>query len=252
MNIVPGNRDENLSLATEAIERAAERGAHLVVLPEMFTTPFDYEYIYSIAEPVPGGDTIKTLADIAAKRNLYLVAGSIPEQGEGGVYNCSVLISTEGEILGRYRKTHLFPLMYEDTHLTPGDTITTFPTPLGEVGINICYDIRFPEVARATVLEGAELLVVPAQFPYPRLDHWRTLLRARAIENQCFVIAVNRVGKFNHTRFCGHSSIYDPWGNLLAGSGDEEALVEAEIDIHQVEQVRSSMECFNNRRTDLY
>lgn len=251
MDIAEKQVDNNLSTAIDAILRVGKSGADLVVLPEFFVTPFDYDYVDRIAVK-PGSTIEQRLRDAAEKAGIYLIAGSIPERGQNGVFNTSFFFSNKGEIIGTYRKTHLFPLMDEDTHLISGNEMPVFDSPLGKIGIMICYDIRFPELARTMAINGAEILIVPAQFPYPRLDHWRVLLQARAVENQCFVVAVNRVGTFRETRFCGHSSVYDPWGELLSGSGDEPTVVSADIDPTAVQRIRERLPSLSARRDGLY
>lgn len=251
MDIIPRNAEGNLGVAVDRITAAAAAGTDLVCLPEMFSSGFDYDYIGECAEPV-SGSFITALRETARDAAIHLVCGSYPEREGERVYNTSVLIGPDGEIIGQYRKIHLFPLMEENLHLSPGQEIPVFETGLGKLGIMICYDIRFPELARALALRGAEILLVPAEFPYPRLDHWKCLLKARAVENQCFVVAVNRVGTSGSARFFGNSSIYDPWGELVAESGDTETVVTGAIDTGMVEDVRHRIPVFSDRRGDLY
>ena len=251
MDIRPRDAEGNLGVAVDRITAAAAAGADLVCLPEMFPTGFDYEYIRESAEPL-SGPFMTALKETARDAGTYLVCGSYPEREKEKIYNTAVVIGSDGEIIGKYRKIHLFPVMDENLHLSPGREIPVFETGLGKLGVMICYDIRFPELARALVLGGAEILVVPAEFPYPRLDHWKCLLKARAVENQCFVLAVNRVGSVESTRFFGNSAIYDPWGEMIAGSGDSEDVITGTIDTALVEEVRRRIPVFADRRGDLY
>jgi len=251
MNILPRDCEGNLGVAVDRITAAAAAGADLVCLPEMFPTGFDYEYIGVRAEPLTG-PFMTALTETARDAGIHLVCGSYPEREGEKIYNTAVLIGPGGRIIGKYRKIHLFPLMEENLYLSSGHEIPIFETDLGKLGIMICYDIRFPELARALALRGAEIILVPAEFPYPRLDHWKCLLKARAVENQCYIMAVNRVGTSGSARFFGNSSIYDPWGELIAGSGDDEAVVTGVIDTQVIEEVRRRIPVFSDRRADLY
>ncbi len=251
MDVADKDRDRNIEKAVEMISEANKRGCRFVLLPEMFATSFRYEYIEEIAQPLPGA-AVAPLMEAARQYGLTILAGSVPEREGEHIYNSSVLIAPDGSIAGVYRKIHLFPLMGEDEKLTPGNDLVVLDTELGRMGLMICYDIRFPELARSLVSLGAEILVVPAQFPYPRLDHWRALLQARAIENQCFLLATNRVGRYEQTRFFGHSCLYDPWGELRFSAGDEEGIVWGELDTAKVTEVRRKIPCFKDRRPEIY
>jgi len=251
MDVLYRNGKKNIKRAVELVKKAATAGAGLVCLPELFTTGFDYEYIRQTAEQVPGPIT-DSFSSLAAKLGIFLIAGSIPERYNGRIYNCAVFFGPDGRIIGSYRKSHLFPLMGEDREFEKGDLCAVFDAEIGRIGILICYDLRFPELARKLACSGAEMLVLPAEFPYPRLDHWRCLLQARAIENQCYVLGVNRVGIQNDAKFFGNTSIYDPWGNIISGSGDEEALVLGPVDMESVRNIRKKIPVFENRRPDLY
>lgn len=240
----------NLDRALEAID-ALPPDTDLAVLPEMFTTGFDYDCIRREAEPLEG-DVMDALSRAARKKDLWLVGGSIPERDGDCIYNTAVLLDSDGEIEGVYRKTHLFPLMGEDANLCPGDDIPVFSTPFGTVGLQICYDLRFPEITRAMALDGAVLILQPAQFPYPRLDHWKILTRARALENQVYLAAVNRCGEDETGHYFGHSVLVDPWGNPVVEAGEEEVTLIGEADFDLVDRVRAKIPCYNSRRTDLY
>ncbi|TFG60922.1 MAG: carbon-nitrogen family hydrolase [Spirochaetales bacterium] len=241
----------NLDHALDMVAEAAARGARLVCLPEMFLSGFDYSCIAACAEPIPGPVTSR-LSSASAKAGIYLLAGSMPEKTDTGLYNTSVLFDPEGAIIHRVRKIHLFPLMDETRHFLPGKETGIISTGLGTLGVFICYDLRFPELGRTLAVQGAEILLVPAQFPHPRLDHWRVLLQARAVENQVFVMGVNRVGNDGNNRFFGHTSVYDPWGELVAGSGEGEGIVYADIDTAKVEEVRRKIPCLSGRKPEVY
>lgn len=240
----------NLSRALEALDALAP-DTDLAVLPEMFTTGFDYDCINREAEPLEG-PVVEALSQAARKKDLWLVGGSIPERDGDCIYNTAVLLDSDGEVEGFYRKAHLFPLMGEDAHLCPGGALPVFKTPFGTLGIQICYDLRFPEVTRAMALEGATLIIQPSQFPYPRLDHWKILTRARALENQVYFASVNRCGKDESGHYFGHSVLVDPWGNPVVEGGEEEVTLVGEADFDLVDRVRNKIPCFKSRRTDLY
>jgi predicted amidohydrolase len=228
MDIAVKDAEKNLDRALYFIDEAARKNANMICLPELFITGFDYDYIEKIsetfAEKVPS-----ILGEKAKEAEAYIIAGSIPERRRDGIYNTSIFFNPRGEVIGKYSKIHLFPLMKEEKYFTAGRDIPVFSTEFGRVGIMICYDLRFPELARKLTLKGAEVIFLPSQFPYPRLDHWRILLQARAIENQIYIVAVNRVGSYGTDTFFGRTSIIDPWGETISSSGDEERIVTAEI-----------------------
>lgn len=251
MHVEAGDPEANFARAAGRMERAAAERPDLIVLPEMWNTGYALKIIGSIADP--GGDRTRAFASgFARKHGVNVVAGSIAELREDGVYNTVRIFGRDGEPAGEYDKIHLFRLMDEEKHLKPGRRIGLAELDGVRVGAMICYDIRFPELARTLVLAGAKILVVPAEWPHPRLEHWRTLLRARAIENQVFVAACNRVGTSNGTEFFGHSMIIDPWGEIVAEAGGEETILTAEIDLDLVDDVRRRIPVFEDRRPSLY
>lgn len=182
---------------------------------------------------------IDWLGELALSLKIHLAAGTLPEKERGRFYNTAFFFNDQGKMLGKYRKMHLFPPMGEDTFFTPGQDCPVFDTPLARVGICICYDLRFPSQFADLAAKGAEIILVPARFPHPRLDHWQILLRARAIENYLFVAGCNCIGTFNQQLFCGHSCIISPWGETLAEAGAREGVVMAEIDLDMVEESRA-------------
>lgn len=248
MNILSRNQEANLAKALSLIEKAAKK-ADIICLPELFTTGFDYEYITNYAAPIENQITT-AISERAKELKTFIIAGSIPEKTDKGIYNTSIFFDDNGEIIGKYRKLHLFPLMEEDKHFIEGSELPVFDTPLGKIGIMLCYDLRFPEVARKLALSGAELIFVPAEFPQPRIAHWQTLLHARAIENQVYIVGVNRIGKDSANIFFGNSCVINPWGDLLATSKDTEFIVKAEIDISNLYDIRKKLPCLNKIRTD--
>jgi len=250
IDVIPGDSEGNLNRAIEALLDLPGE-VDMACLPEMFTTGFDYELIKKDATSLDG-PIIEALSTAARKKDLWLVGGSIPEKRIDGIYNTAVLIDSDGEIDGAYRKTHLFPLMGEDEVLLPGNDLPVFDTPFGTIGIQICYDLRFPEVTRALAEAGATIIIQPAQFPYPRLDHWQTLTRSRAIENQIYFAAVNRCGVDDVGHFFGHSVLLDPWGVPVVEAGEEANILIGEIDSAEVDSVRKKIPCWESRRRDIY
>ena len=172
--------------------------------------------------------------------------------GDGACGNTCTWHNTTGEHVATYSKLHLFRLMAEEKFLTAGEGPTIVETPWGKMGLAICYDLRFPELFRWYALNGVSAVIIPAEWPHPRLMHWRTLLRARAIENQMFIIACNRVGSKGNDRFFGHSAIVDPWGETIIEGGESEMLLTATVDLASVEAVRKKIPVFADRRPDVY
>ncbi|KDE59831.1 acyltransferase [Halostagnicola sp. A56] len=257
--IEPGDVDGNVDRATAAVARAAAAGADLVALPELFNVGyFAFDEYASYAEPIEGR-TFGQLRDAALDHGVAVLAGSIVEDlaatdtvstpAETGLANTAALFSADGALELVYRKHHLFG--YESAEsdlLVPGESVDTATIRGLTMGVTTCYDLRFPELYRELVDSGAQLLLIPSAWPYPRVDHWETLSRARAIENQCYVATINGSGSFDDADLLGRSTVYDPWGVRLASSGDDPALVTATIDPETVEGVRSSFPALADRR----
>ena len=221
----------------QRLSKAAEFSENtLVVLPELWAAGFDYANMDSLAEQTP-----RILAELqrnAAQHGIRF-AGSLPEkQGGRAICNTLFLVGPQGGI-GTYQKQHLFRLWQEDRYFSAGTEAGTIQTPFGPVGALICYDIRFPELSRRQIFSGAELLIVSAQWPAIRLDHWRILLQARAVENQAFVVACNGSGRVPVGELAGHSLIIDPFGRILAEADENPTVIEAELDPATVEAARS-------------
>ncbi|GAB6990243.1 carbon-nitrogen family hydrolase [Paenibacillus pini] len=237
-------------LMTQAV--LAEKKPDVLILPEMWNTGYALEQIQQLADP-NGQVSQAWLSDFAAKHSVMLIGGSVAEKVGDQVYNTMYIFDRNGEAVGKYSKLHLFRLMDEDKHLTAGEELVTFELDSDfQAGVSICYDIRFPELARSLALGGAKVLIVPAQWPHPRLHHWRTLLMARAIENQMYVIACNRVGTSGNSTFFGHSMIIDPWGEIIAEGTEAEEIVTGEIVPELVDEVRNRIPVFEDRRPDIY
>ncbi len=251
MDVQLGNPAVNLATVQRLTAEAKTRGSDLLVLPELWSTGYDLEHAEQYATPLDQGIFAQT-AVLAQEYNLYLFGSCLSWLGEKQFGNTAVLFTPTGTIQAVYSKIHLFRLMQEEQFLTAGENLTVAETPWGKAGLTICYDLRFPELFRAYALAGASFILLPAEWPHPRLSHWQTLLRARAIENQLFLIACNRVGHAKGSHFFGHSTIINPWGEVVAEAGEEETLITADINLSQVEEVRAKIPVFADRRPQLY
>jgi omega-amidase len=243
MDVVSGEPRKNMVRAEALLNQAARQGAQATLVPELWTTGYALDRFDQIAAEC-ADMTLEFLQGEARRLNMAIIGGSFPTQRPDGVYSTCHLIGPDGSVLASYSKEHLFPLLNEPEYLRPGTPGAVVSTPLGKWASLICFDIRFPESARQLAYHGARVLWVPAEWPQPRLEHWRTLLRARAIENQLFVVAANRCGQGDNTTWGGHSTIIDPWGNILAEAGDEEAVLTADLEMNLVDEVRARIPCF--------
>ena len=227
----------------------------VVVLPEDWASGFSDEMFHHMEdyiEPVDG-PTVAVIRELAKQYHVWVVGGSIGIlHPDGKMRNTTFLINREGEIVGDYSKMHLYSDMDEDVPYAHGDKTEVYDTELGRLAFEICYDIRFCELSRTYALKGADVIVVTSNFPNPRVNHWRTLLMARAIENQMFVVACNRVGPSPMGTYCGHSIIITPWGDIVAEGGDEEEIVTGSIDYTQTREVRNLIHMFRDRQPQLY
>lgn len=258
---VTNEKELNVQKALAMIKKAAEQGANLVLLPEMFNCPYHISYFKSFSEPVPEGYTSQTLAKAAREYGVYLVGGSIPEKDCNNYYNTSLIFNKRGEVIGKHRKAHLFDIdvkgkitFKESAVLSPGNSITVVETSLAKIGIAICYDIRFPELFRSMALQGAEIICVPASFNMTTGPlHWETLFRSRAIDNQVFILAASPARNVNSSYVAyGHSLAVDPWGKIIKEARVEEELLMVNLDLAEIKEVRQSIPIWQHRRTDLY
>jgi omega-amidase len=231
-----------------------ETGAELVVFPEMTDTGYSMSVVRTHASDW-GGGFVPSLCEIARKVSIAIVSG-VSERAGSSIYNSQVLVDSHGKIAAKYRKTHLYavPPVEEQTCFTPGNEFTTFALGHLQFGFSICYDLRFPELYRKlTTEQNAGAFVNSSAWPFPRVEHFKTLCIARAIENQSYVVASNRVGKDGDLWFCGSSAIIDPRGVVIAAaSADREELIHANLSQELVLSVRSRVESLAHRRQDLY
>lgn len=253
------DKERNLECAEHLVRQAAERGATLVVLPEVFNWRGRKAAQAQAAEDL-GGLTLSRMAQLARELELFLVAGSITERiaGDAKAYNTSVLLGPDGAMLGCYRKIHLFDVEIpgkvsarESDVKVAGSEITCVPTAVGTVGLSVCYDLRFPELYRRLADLGATVITIPSAFTYPTGEaHWEVLLRARAIENQAFVIAPGQFGPNVHGfSDYGNSMIVDPWGRVLARASDRgEEVITAPLEFDELSKVRRELPCLQHRR----
>ena len=252
----------NRARADGLVRAAAADGATLIVLPEKWTAMGTDEQLLAAAEPLEG-ETVAWARQIARELGVDLVAGSFVERvpGHDKLANTCVHVDPSGEVCATYRKIHMFDVevggrSYRESDLEdPGEEIVLSQSAAGvELGLSICYDLRFPELYRILAVRGARVLTVPAAFTVPTTrDHWETLLRARAIENQAFVIAANQVGEHpGGMRSGGRSMIVDPWGLVLAQASDGEGHITADLDLERQAEIRAQLPSLANRRADAY
>ncbi|MFH1147387.1 MAG: D-glycero-beta-D-manno-heptose 1-phosphate adenylyltransferase [Pseudomonadota bacterium] len=235
--IKPGDTGYNLGKVKEGLNGLARYGdVRLAVLPEMWGTGFPLEVIRDLADKTP--ELIRALEDLSRTHETAIV-GSLPEVRNGNLYNTAFFIGTGGSPVGRYNKIHPFPPTGESLHFASGYELPVFETDMGKAGVIICYDLRFPELCRSLSSKGALLIIVCAQWPAVRAAHWETLTSARAVENQCFLLAANCCGTDGRISFAGNSRIIGPDGSIISGAGEAECTIAAEIDVSQVHKVRS-------------
>ena len=272
--------DVNLGKAVARIREAAQQGAGLVCLPELFRTQYigqrEDHALFDLAEPVPG-PTTETLGKIAKENGVVVIASLFERRAAGLYHNTAAVIDADGKVKGIYRKMHIpdDPAYYEKFYFTPGDLgFRAFDTKVGPIGALVCWDQWYPEGARLTALQGANILLYPSaigwhpaekeQYGEQQLDAWKTIQRGHAIANGCWVAAVNRVGfeqlsgqgagggEGGGLEFWGHSFVCDPFGVVAAEAAEDEALVLAQVDLARIEEVRRNWPFLRDRRTDAY
>ncbi|PKL06138.1 MAG: hydrolase [Spirochaetae bacterium HGW-Spirochaetae-9] len=255
------DKGKNLAQICEYIDEAARKGAQLVALPEVMNLLGDNIGEGGGAEPIPGYST-EILARKAKELGIYIHCGSIKEEipGDTKGFNTTIMLDREGRIIARYRKLHTFDVTLTDgtvcnesARIQPGAEIVTVDSDLGRLGFSICYDIRFPELFRLLALDGAQIIFTPANFTLPTgKDHWEPILRARAIENGCYIVAPAQIGKKPNFTAFGNSLVVDPWGTVIARSKDQPGVTLAEIDLDFLDKIREQIPSLKNRRSDIY
>lgn len=255
------DKKANLERVCQYIDEAAGRGAGLIAFPENISYIGPNPIEAGAPEPIPGYTT-DLLAKKAKEHGVYLHGGSMAEliPDEAKFYNTSVMFDPSGAIIAKYRKIHTFDVtmpdgspVRESDRVKPGSDIVTVDTELGTLGFSICYDIRFPELYRLLALAGARIIFTPANFTLPTgKDHWEAILRTRAIENGCYVVAPAQIGKKPKFTAFGSSMVVDPWGTVVARSKEEPGVTIAEIDLDFQDKIRSQLPSLKNRRPDAY
>ncbi len=250
IDVHKGEVEQNFRTIQEYAAQASHANCQLILFPELWSTGYDLENWQRLAQPIHDG--IFHRISSLARENQIWIGGSTLEKDTNRAFNTFSLYTDQGDLAGLYRKLHLFRLMDEHTWLAPGDRLCTVQSPWGLLGCAICYDLRFPEMFRKYALMGARIILLPAEWPSVRIQHWQTLIRARAIENQVFIAAVNRTGTSGADHFNGHSMIVNPWGDILLDAGEDESLLTCEIDLAEVDQARSKIPILTDRRPDIY
>ncbi len=242
--IKPGEIQSNCETVERILSELAAAHCRLAVLPEMWSCSFPYPILRDMAHETPA--ILKRMCKIAGDERM-VIAGSLPEASGQSIFNTGYLIDATGEIAGKYRKVHLFSPCNEQRHFTSGTSVEVFPTTIGKIGMIICYDLRFPELARKLALDGAEIICVSALWPNVRIENWSLLLRARANENQLFVIGCNGCGAEGKTTWGGSSAIVSPLGDVIAMAGSGEQPISGALEEREMTRFRKSMPCFDDR-----
>lgn len=253
--------DENLETCARLVAEAAARGADLALLPENFAfvglAERDKFAVAEVLDEARPGRILTALKEMAQRSGVWVLAGGLPEATgrPDKVWNACAVVAPDGRLAARYRKIHLFDVdipggaqFQESATVERGTEVVVVETPWARVGLSICYDLRFPELYRALVRQGARVVIVPAAFTlHTGKDHWRPLLQARAIENQVYVLAAGQYGRANEKRVSwGHSMIVDPWGTVLAEAPDREAVILAELDLAYQDKIRRELPCLDH------
>jgi len=255
------NVQANLDEAAKLIEQAASQGAELIVLPENFSQmPMTDQERVGHAETPGEGRVQKFLATQAEKNNAWIVGGTLPIRSDdkNRAYASSLLFDNQGNQVARYDKIHMFDVLIEESNETyhesattvPGEEVVVVDTPFGRMGLSVCYDLRFPELYRTMIDQGMEICTLPAAFTaFTGQSHWEPLIRARAIENQCYIIAAAQGGyHVNNRQTYGHSMIVNPWGNILGSVGTGPGVVITEIEDEALQTTRKNFQVLNHRR----
>ncbi|WP_298706504.1 carbon-nitrogen family hydrolase [uncultured Veillonella sp.] len=247
-----GHMDTNYEMVADAVLRASEEGPHIIVLPETWNTGFFPSKDLIHQADYEGKCSQEFLQNLALKTNCHIVGGSVSTVKQGSVYNTTYIVDRHGHIISSYDKMHCFSPAKEDQYYTGGTAIHKFMLDHIACSSITCYDIRFPELVRMAALQNIDILFIPAQWPSARLEHWRILNQARAIENQMFVCAVNGCGKIGHAHMAGHSLLVDPFGTIQRELGNTPGIGYITIDTSSIPSIREKINVFQDRRPELY
>ena len=251
MNVAFGMPRDNFEKTNRLLLQAKEEQPDVIVLPELWNTGFfPKENLYEMADDY-ASETRTLCAIFSVEKNVNVLAGSVTERRQHRLYNASYAFDRNGSTVGQYDKMHLFSPMGENAVYTPGDHLGLFQFDGVKCGVEICYDIRFPELTRAMALKGLDVLFQVAQWPVQRLDHLHTLAKARAIENQCFVCVCNGCGIAPGTQFGGGSRVFSPTGKTLAMADGTEQIISADLDLTILPELRNEINVFNDRRKNI-
>jgi len=257
---VVDDKKSNVNRALEMIKTSAKNSADIVILPEMFNCPYDNAKFKEYAEIKEGSKTLKAISKASSYNNVLIVAGSIPELDNDKIYNSCFIFNNYGDLIGKYRKMHLFDIntheikFKESDTLSAGNQIGVFDTQFTRIGVSICYDIRFPELSRIMALKGAQLFIIPGAFNMTTGPaHWELLIRGRSVDNQVFIAAAApaRNKELSYVSY-GNSMITGPWGDVIARADENERIIYADIDLNKLKKVRNGLPLFKNRRDDVY
>jgi len=251
LDVALARPDQNFAQVVADVKEAAKAGADVIVIPEMWNTGYALDQLGDLAD-LDGQRTKQILARLARDNQINIVGGSVAIKRGKRFYNTTYVYDRTGQLVGDYDKVHLFGLMNEGEFISAGHAPNRFALDGVKAASAICYDLRFPEWLRTISEGGSQILFLPAQWPVQRIDQWRILLQARAIENQCFVVAVNRVGDDAANHFGGNSMVIDPLGKVLFEAGEEQGLFYVDIDPAEALAIRGPIPVFNDRRPDLY
>lgn len=260
MNVVD-DKEGNLEKASSMIVDSVDADADFIILPEMFNCPYSNDKFIEYAEEEHESPTLNTISQLAKANDVYILAGSIPERESGRLYNTSYMFDKTGKIIAKHRKMHLFDIDVKDRItfkesdvLTAGDDFTVVDTEFGKIGIGICYDVRFVELARIMAENGASILFYPGAFNQTTGPaHWELLFRSRALDNQVFCVGVAPALNLDASYHSyGHSIVANPWGEVMVQAGEKEELLICEIDLSEIKKVREEIPVLKNKRKDLY
>lgn len=248
------NREHMRGLIEKACQVTSGAKPDVLVLPETCTTGYSESVFHEIGAyaETEDGPTLSFLKETAARLGVWIVTGSLPEKDGDKVYNTVFMLDRAGRLVGKYRKMHLYSAMDEDAAFANGTEMPVFATEFGPVAMMTCYDIRFVELSRTYAVRGAKAIFIVSNFPNPKVNHWRTLLQARAIENQLYIVACNRVGAAESNTYFGHSLIIDPWGEIIAEGNDEESILAGTVDFAAVDAVRKKIPMYYDRQPASY